>query len=161
MSDPGKLLPPEIVDAIRRGSMLEAIRLLRKSGINLKDAKGILEAHRDQMMGVHGGGGKPGHPAAPMPPQATSQAAFHPMMSLPPNVVEALKNGSKLQAIALLRQQTGLGLKEAKEAVEHHERGVGAVLGGLSPGQVGSAGGTAWSWIVVALIAGAIYFYFR
>lgn len=33
-------------------------------------------------------------------------------------VIEAIKSRRKLQAIKLLRNETGLGLKEAKEAVE-------------------------------------------
>lgn len=33
-------------------------------------------------------------------------------------IIEAIKNGKKIEAIKLLRTGTGLGLKEAKEAVE-------------------------------------------
>lgn len=33
-------------------------------------------------------------------------------------VTEAIKSGKKIQAIKLLRNETGLGLKEAKEAIE-------------------------------------------
>jgi ribosomal protein L7/L12 len=33
-------------------------------------------------------------------------------------IIEAIKNGQKIEAIKLLRTGTGLGLKEAKEAVE-------------------------------------------
>lgn len=33
-------------------------------------------------------------------------------------VIDAIKNGQKIQAIKLLRNETGLGLKEAKEAIE-------------------------------------------
>ena len=34
---------------------------------------------------------------------------------LPDKVVEALKRGNKVEAIKLLREQTGVGLKEAKD----------------------------------------------
>ncbi|MFW5431508.1 MAG: ribosomal protein L7/L12 [Methylophilaceae bacterium] len=33
-------------------------------------------------------------------------------------VIEVIKSGRKIQAIKLLREKTGLGLKEAKETVE-------------------------------------------
>lgn len=39
---------------------------------------------------------------------------------LPPEVVAALANGHKIEAIALLRNATGLGLREAKELIDRH-----------------------------------------
>jgi hypothetical protein len=36
-------LPPEVLDALRRGRTLEAIKLLRKSGFGLAEAKRLLE----------------------------------------------------------------------------------------------------------------------
>ncbi len=39
---------------------------------------------------------------------------------LPEAARSALERGEKLQAIRLLREATGMGLKEAKEAVESH-----------------------------------------
>ena len=43
------------------------------------------------------------------------------MSSLPPEVVEALRKGNKIEAIKRLREATGVGLAEAKGAVEHFE----------------------------------------
>jgi hypothetical protein len=37
---------------------------------------------------------------------------------LPPDVVNALRRGNKIEAIKLLRQATGLGLAEAKDVVD-------------------------------------------
>jgi len=37
---------------------------------------------------------------------------------LPAEAIAALKNGSKIEAIKCVREQQGLGLKEAKELVE-------------------------------------------
>ncbi len=37
---------------------------------------------------------------------------------LPPEVVEALRANRKIEAIKLLREATGLGLREAKERIE-------------------------------------------
>jgi hypothetical protein len=39
-------------------------------------------------------------------------------MNLPPNVVEALQKGNKIEAIKLLRQMTKMGLAEAKSMIE-------------------------------------------
>ena len=75
---------------------------------------------------------------------------------LPENVVEALKRGDKVEAIKLLRQQTGAGLKEAKDAVD--ASGIEATP--KSPGEVSA--GSKWGWIVlVAIVAFAAYFLVR
>jgi len=42
--------------------------------------------------------------------------------SLPPQVIEALKRGNKIEAIKLLREAMSLGLAEAKSVVDAHER---------------------------------------
>lgn len=111
------------------------MKLLRSSGIGLKEAKDAIEAHMS---------GK-------APPSAP---ASHPTFSapgmdkaLPPAVVDALQGGSKIEAIRIMREQTGLGLKEAKDAVERYERTRPASPDALSPGQVSSTGSGIW-WIV-------------
>ena len=48
MPDPLDRLPPQVLDAMRRGSLLEALKLLRQSGIGLKDARALLEAQRSR-----------------------------------------------------------------------------------------------------------------
>jgi large subunit ribosomal protein L7/L12 len=42
-----------------------------------------------------------------------------------PEVVDAINAGNKIQAIKAYRERTGLGLKEAKDAVEALERTMG------------------------------------
>jgi ribosomal protein L7/L12 len=42
---------------------------------------------------------------------------------LPPQVVAALERGQKIEAIKLLRELKGIGLKEAKEAVDDYMPG--------------------------------------
>ena len=42
--------------------------------------------------------------------------------SLPPQVIEALKRGNKIEAIKLLREAMSVGLAEAKSVVEAHDR---------------------------------------
>ena len=51
---------------------------------------------------------------------------------LPPEVIQALERGKLIEAIKLLRNSRGLGLREAKEAVEAHARG--------APNRPGQAG---------------------
>ena len=62
-------------------------------------------------------GGVPGAPGAPSPPPAP--------LSLPAEaerqVREALRRGNKIGAIKILRDATGLGLAESKDAVEAME----------------------------------------
>ena len=47
---------------------------------------------------------------------------------LPENVVEALRQGQTIEAIKLLRLATGLGLKEAKDAVDAHLQGLPVLI---------------------------------
>ena len=42
--------------------------------------------------------------------------------ALDPEVVQLINSGNKIQAIKALRDRTGLGLAEAKDAVEEFER---------------------------------------
>ncbi|RYF42080.1 MAG: hypothetical protein EOO25_07870, partial [Comamonadaceae bacterium] len=139
----------------------------------LKDAKAWIDAHGSEMLAAaesHGAKKKArrpqGAPPAAASPPAASRAEpeiprYNPMAPLPPEVVDALQKGQKIQAIGLMRQLTGAGLREAKEAVDNYQLTSGTTLGGLSPGQVGSTGGTLWWWIVLGLIGLAIYFGFR
>lgn len=163
MAKPPDLIPPEVLAAVRAGNGFEAIKLLRKSGIGLKDAKAWLDAHGAELMAAAESAGAKRNQQRQQR-SATEAAAiprYDPMAPLPPEVIEALKNGQKIQAIGLMRQLTGAGLKEAKDAVDNYQLTSGATVGGLSPGQVGSAGGTIWGWIVLGLICLAVYFAFR
>jgi hypothetical protein len=77
---------------------------------------------------------------------------------LPDNIVAALKRGNKIEAIKLLREQTGIGLKEAKDAIE--ASGI-EPDNAPSPGEVrGGAGMVRWL-VVLAVVALACYFLFR
>lgn len=169
MAQPPDLIPPEVLAAVRAGNGFEAIKLLRKSGLGLKDAKAWMDAHAGELIAAAESGGArkakrpPGQPTpAPQRGQPAQPApSYNPMAPLPPEVIEALQKGQKLHAIGLMRQLTGAGLREAKEAVDGYQLTSGATLGGLSPGQVGSTGGTLWWWIVLGLVGLAIYFAFR
>ena len=53
--------------------------------------------------------------------------------SLPPEVIEAILRGNKIEAIKLLREAMRLGLAEAKSIVEAHETITGAKAKGQPP----------------------------
>jgi len=71
-----------------------------------------------------------------------------------------MRRGQKIEAIKLLREQTGLGLKEAKEAVESYQGEADAAAGQRSPGEVPRSGRFAWvaALLVIALVA---YYFLR
>jgi ribosomal protein L7/L12 len=132
-------LPPAVIEALNKGNLMEAIKLLRSSGFGLKDAKDAIEAHAR---------GKPA-PHAPTFSAATAQ-------SLPPDVVDALQKGQKIEAIRRMREQTGLGLKESKDAVDRYQQ-MYHPPDGLSPGQVGDTGSGLW-WVVVLVLVCVVGF---
>lgn len=112
-------LPANVIAALQRGNTLEAIKILRESsGVGLKEAKDRIDQH---LRGV-------------------SASVIPAVGSLPPAVVEAMRQGQKIEAIKLLREQTGLGLKEAKQAVERDQRNGQALVEQRSPGEVPSSG---------------------
>lgn len=95
-------LPANVLEALHQGQTIEAIKLLRQAtGLGLKEAKDAVDAY---MQGL----------PVSMPTGARE-------VSSPASVLMALQTGNKIQAIKLLREQTGLGLKEAKDAVEAME----------------------------------------
>lgn len=135
-------LPPEVLESLHHGSTVDAIKLLRKiRGLGMKEAKDAIDAHL---------AGDPA-PLRPPPPMASSR-------SLPEDVAEAMRQGNKIEAIRLLRAQTGLGLKDAKDAVENGVFTLQPPDEG-SPGQVSGTGGPA-RWVVAAVVAGAVAYYF-
>lgn len=76
---------------------------------------------------------------------------------LSPAVLAALQRGQKIEAIRLHRGQTGLGLKQAKDAIDAHEDGRPARPTGLAPGEVPRAGQRrGLPWIIAAVVLGYI-----
>ncbi|MEZ4703249.1 MAG: ribosomal protein L7/L12 [Rhodothermales bacterium] len=90
-----------IADLIRQGQKIEAIKALREAtGVGLKEAKEEIERlERGLSPSTH-----------PLPSDAGAE--------LPEEVRLLMASGKKIEAIRVLREQTGMGLKEAKEAVE-------------------------------------------
>lgn len=71
---------------------------------------------------------------------------------MPHEVVAALERGRKIEAIKLLRESRGLGLKEAKEAVECYVQEHPHLR--KSRGAVGGHG--VWFWLVLILLLGLL-----
>jgi ribosomal protein L7/L12 len=137
-----KGLPSAVMQALERGEIMTAVKLLRNSGISLKEAKDAIDAHTSS------------RPAAASPSSFTARTAGVP---LPPEVLSALEQGNKIDAIRLMREKTGLGLKEAKEAVDGYDH-TNAKAGGLSPGEVPAT--SAGMWWIAALVVIALIGYF-
>ena len=129
-------LPAEVLDALRRGNAFEAIMQLRARGVGYTDAARRIREHLKKAS----------------PTDAARQARA--LRALPPDAAQALARGDKIGAIKLVRAETGLGLKEAKEWVEARAPATHLPTG-LSPGEVPRGEG-ALLWIVVAIaLAGA------
>ena len=155
MQQTGPALPPDVLAAIGRRDYIQAIKLLRQStGLGLKEAK---ERVDQQTLGMRA------HvPQSPAP------------HALPSNVAAALSRGDKIDAIRLLREATGLGLKEAKDVVDVYQ---GSKLPtptptsastptskrtGLAPGQVPASGSQTWvALTLLGLALAASYFFLR
>lgn len=145
MNQPHVTLPAEVVAAIAAGKKIEAVRLLRdKTGISLAAAKQAVEAHD-----------------LTIAPASTATGPSAP--ALAGNVLAELARGNKIEAIKLLRQGTGLGLKEAKDAVDAaHAALPGGTNGNLAPGEVPrTAAPRLWRWLLAAAALAAAYGYFE
>ena len=167
---PPKVLPPEVISALQQGNFIGAIKLLRAAGgIDLQQAKAAIEQHIDKTKAAA--------------TRAVGTGAVGTGFDVP-EVTEALKTGNKIEAIRILREKTGLGLAEAKEAVERQfsrysssstsssssldspapvstptpYSGSTIVRPGLSPGEVPHAKGGRW-WIAVVIVIGAVIYY--
>jgi ribosomal protein L7/L12 len=139
MTLPDWPLPARVLGALVSGNKVEAIKLLREAtGLDLKQAKDAVE------------GPRPANTAATRP--ATS------FTNLPADVVDALQRGRKIEAVRLLRQHTGLGLKDAKDAIDRAGIAASIQAGDLSPGEVPRS--TLGNWLAVAAVAAVVAYYF-
>jgi ribosomal protein L7/L12 len=108
-------LPPEkrepIIAAIRDDRrLIEAIKLLREAtGCGLAEAKNAVDQYRARLQGEA---------------TASSPTAFDFMSPAKrQEILQAVRSGQKIEAIKLVRDLTGCGLKEAKDFVESIESG--------------------------------------
>jgi ribosomal protein L7/L12 len=92
-----------IAELIEQGRKIEAIKLLReRTGIGLAEAKAQIEQLTAE--------------AADQTPPAERIGLDTP--GLPEDVLSLARAGRTIEAIGLLRERTGMGLKEAKERIE-------------------------------------------
>jgi ribosomal protein L7/L12 len=132
-------LPEDVRQAMDAGRKLDAIRLLRvHTGLDLAAAKAAVEAN-----------GLPAHPAVASVPFGNAGQQW------PPAARAALDAGQKIEAIRLLRQARGIGLKEAKAIVDAAQHQPHASPG-RSPGQVENSPLNAARWVVLAVLLGLV-----
>ena len=156
MNKPPVQLPANVREALQRGKLFDAIKLLRQAGVsNLKEAKAVLEAEARRI----NAGTRPGADArAAKPHPQPAPGGF------PPAAADALRRGHKIEAIRIVREHHGIGLKEAKDLVEQHEQLIVPTVdslaprNGLSPGEVPrSSGRITWLLVAAAVVAGVVY----
>jgi len=100
-----------VQEQLRAGKKIEAIKLYREqTGVGLREAKEAVEAIER--------GETPALPSPQLP--ATSPNPYGIDLAA---ITALVRQGNKIGAIKLYREQTGIGLKEAKDAVEALERG--------------------------------------
>lgn len=122
MSEPSK----RIAELIQQGRKIEAIKLLRDTtGLGLKQAKEEIERRSSEMSDQAS------------PPDLSHPGSGSGLGQISKEVEDLARAGKKIEAIKLLRERTGMGLKEAKEQVEElvGSRGgcLAVVLLGLVP----------------------------
>jgi ribosomal protein L7/L12 len=92
-----------IAELIEQGRKIEAVKLLRENtGVSLEEAKAQIERLTAEAVGQV--------PLAERPGLGTK--------GLPEDVLALARAGQKLEAIKVLRERTGQGLKESKEQIE-------------------------------------------
>jgi ribosomal protein L7/L12 len=102
----------EITWLLQTGQKINAIKLYREeTGASLADAKAAVERME---LALRMGLVTPAEPRMSQMPATSNDAPE----SLTREVEALLMQGKKIQAIKLYREQTGLGLREAKEAID-------------------------------------------
>jgi ribosomal protein L7/L12 len=98
-------LNPEVVLQLAAQNKIEAIRLVReRTGMGLKEAKDYVEALSSD------------RPVSLPPSPATTEFS-----DLDSEVRQLVSQGNLIEAIRLVRERTGMGLKEAKDYVDRLE----------------------------------------
>jgi len=140
-------IPPAVHAALRRGQVIEAIRLLRdSSGLDLRDARDAVDALRRTggdvaAMEVERGGHRAG---------AIDDRHGH-ELRLPSEVAAALSQGNVIEAIKRLRALQPMTLHDAKALVDRHRPATRSHYSRtVAPGD---RGGRLWWWMLLALIA--------
>ena len=97
--------PDELRQLLLAGKKIQAIKVYRQiTGVGLKEAKEAIDRMADGTIEV-------------LPPQEES-AQTRPDLVDAEKLQRLIRDGHKIEAIKYFRQQRGVGLKEAKEAVD-------------------------------------------
>lgn len=96
----------DILTLVAQGAYLDAARLLQsRRAITLDEAAAEIDRLRHEITLLD-------------PDAAAGRPAADPIT---PAIAEAIRSGRKIEAIKLYRQANGVGIKEAKDAVDAHE----------------------------------------
>jgi hypothetical protein len=87
-----------------------------------------------------------------------TQFPVHPDTPLPTAALTALTLGNKIEAIKILRAERGLGLKEAKDLVDHYVAGQPALGAQMAQAQSESLRSGLFWLAVLAILATLGYF---
>lgn len=132
-------LPANVLEALQRRETIEAIRRLRDAtGLGLEQCMDVIDGHQRGRTGRYRG------------------AASEPF---PADVVAALARGDKIAAIKRLRVHRGIGLKEAKDAVDARYRQPGQAIPPRSAANPRRLIDVIWWMAGLALIGYAIHFF--
>ena len=133
--------PASVLTALQRGNQVEAIKLLREStGLGLKEAKDAIDTHLSR--------------------RSTPTDARVSLTSLPTAVTDALRRGDRVEAVRLIRESGGLGLMEAKEAIESFQREHRDPRNRLSPGEMPPSHAGKWLFFIIVVAAAIGDYYF-
>jgi len=81
-------------------------------------------------------------------------------MQLPSAAIAALQQGNKIEAIKIIRQERGIGLKEAKDAVDRYVQGDPLLQSKFAAARAGNKRSCLlWLTILVALVLIGYYLF--
>lgn len=129
----------EIIGLLQTGKKINAIKVYREvTGSSLAEAKTAIE-RMELAIGMYGAQAL-GEALSKSAPQ-TNMTEMDPQNMLLDEIALLIAKGKKIQAITLYRERTGLGLGDAKAAIEHMEAtirmggtlAIGEALSGTAP----------------------------
>ncbi|HEY1017024.1 MAG TPA: ribosomal protein L7/L12 [Herpetosiphonaceae bacterium] len=114
----------ELRDLVARNQKIEAIKRVREAtGLGLKECKDYVENLGNAAAGDYSSSAGGNWPAPAMPGAGWDGGQFAPPSLIVEDEARRLMGDSgKISAIKYVREQTGMGLKEAKDYVEELER---------------------------------------
>jgi hypothetical protein len=78
---------------------------------------------------------------------------------LPPEAIAALSGGKKIEAIKIVRQEWGVDLKDAKDAVDAYVKSQPTLAASMQEASAGSQRGCI-TWLLFLALAGFVLYYF-